>query len=215
MASSLLARLAVLVSLPVAAAACVVETTDSGPRGSSSAGGAAGGPSSSGGTSSDNGSNGSTGDGSPSAHPILAQIDTNQTMTVSPGQGVGVFTEYVAGGHWHVWWTCDSDVNPQSTPCAFDVKISVAAGSFTNVKPENFETKDTFTSSATQIEGVTTTTTAFDGALFDTAPGATITLEATVGGRHDGQFLFFVQNGKVNGGYGAVTDPLQLVPSSP
>jgi hypothetical protein len=52
--------------------------------------------------------------------------------------------------------------------------------------------------------------------LFDTDPGATITLTATVGGLYNGQFLFWVQGGQVNGGYtGTVTDPLMLVGATP
>ena len=51
---------------------------------------------------------------------------------------------------------------------------------------------------------------------FDTDPGAIITVDAAMGGIHDGRFLFFVQDGKVNGGYsGALTDPLMLEGTTP
>jgi hypothetical protein len=43
--------------------------------------------------------------------------------------------------------------------------------------------------------------------------GATITV--TLSGIANGSLLFFVQDGKVNGGYtGMISDPLMLVPSS-
>jgi hypothetical protein len=43
-----------------------------------------------------------------------------------------------------------------------------------------------------------------------------ITVEASVGGVKDGSFLFFVQDGKVNGGYaGKLTNPLQLQGKTP
>jgi hypothetical protein len=49
-----------------------------------------------------------TGDGAPSATPLLVDVDPNQTLSAAPGQGAGVFIEYKTGGHWHVWWTCDT-----------------------------------------------------------------------------------------------------------
>src|SRR5689334_23022928 len=61
--------------------------------------------------------------GSPS--PMLVEIDTDQTMTADPGQGVGVFVEYSKGGHWHVWWTCDTAKTRQS--CEFSVSASTAS----------------------------------------------------------------------------------------
>ena len=51
---------------------------------------------------------------------------------------------------------------------------------------------------------------------FTTAPGAVLTVEASVGGLKDAAFLFFVQDGKVNGGVQSkLTNPLQLRGSTP
>ena len=62
----------------------------------------------------------------------------------------------------------------------------------------------------------TTTGAEIHGFTFDTDPGAVITLEATSGGQHGGQYFFFVQNGQVNGGYsGTLTDPLMLEGTKP
>jgi hypothetical protein len=138
-------------------------------------------------------------------------------MTAAPGDGVGVFTEYQTGGHWHVWWTCDT--NKTNLPCAFDVTVSIASGSITNLASQAFERTDRLSQpSATQIEATTNTTSAIDGVTFDTPPGSgtpVITLDAKVNGQEDGSFLFFVQKGEVNGGYGAVSDPLMLEPLTP
>ena len=58
-----------------------------------------------------------------SSTPILVDVDTDKTMTAAPGEGVGVFTEYAAGGHWRVSWTCDTKVNPQGPlTCDFLVR---------------------------------------------------------------------------------------------
>jgi hypothetical protein len=133
-------------------------------------------------------------------------------MNAQPGDGVGIFTEYAAGGHWHVWWTCDT--NKTSASCPMDVVVTVASGAIATTKPDASTT--TLTASAQKLEATSTTTTQVDGVHFDTDPGATITLSATVGGCLDGSFLFFVQGGKVNGGYtGTLTDPLMLEGSTP
>jgi hypothetical protein len=160
-------------------------------------------------------SSASSEDGGPSAHPILALVDTNQTMNAAPGAGLGVFVEYDSGGNWNVWWSCGPEQDGTDPPCQFDVKVSVASGSISGPATRGFLATDTFTASGSQIEGVTTTTTAFDGVTFQTAPGAVITLSATVGGVY-GPFIFFVEQGKVDdGASGLVTDPVQLQGTNP
>jgi len=155
--------------------------------------------------------------GAPSAHPILAPIDTNQTMSAQPGQGVGVFTEYDSGGLWHIWWTCDSAVDYSNPPCAFDVKVTAQTGAITAVSADSFGAGDGYTqTAAASVEATSTVSTGLEGIHFQTAPGATITLDATVGGLHDGRFLFFVEGGKVDDGFtGTVTDPIMLVGATP
>jgi hypothetical protein len=203
MGLSTLCRFAFVVSVPAFVVACEVESSVSSPP--EAWGGAGPEPS----ASVDAG-------GGPSEYPILAPVDTNLTMTAAPGQGVGVFTEYASGGNWTVWWTCDSLVDTQNPPCQFDVKISVQTGSILAPTTNGFQSTDTFTSSAAQIEAVTTTSTASDGLTFQTAPGAAITLSATVGGQYDGRFIFFVEGGKVDDGFtGTVTDPILLKGSTP
>jgi hypothetical protein len=194
----------------------------------------------------DSGASGITGDGAASASPILAKVDPNATMVQTPGQGVGVFTQYVPtsdaspGGHWYVWWTCDTSLSNQN--CPFAITVSVASGAIQNAVPQNFLAGDTLSTGAgveagtagssvdggveggsveagtasSSITADTTTTTTVQGIHFDTAPGAVITLSAALGGEYSGSFLFFVQDGKVNGGYtGTVSDPLELQSSVP
>ncbi len=137
-------------------------------------------------------------------------------MTAAPGQGVGVFTEYDSGGAWHIWWTCDSSVDTQNPPCQFDVKVSVATGAIALPAAQGFQASDKLTITPTQLEATTLTSTSTDGLTFQTSPGATITLSATVGGQYDGRFIFFVEGGKVDDGFtGTVTDPIQLQGSTP
>ena len=51
---------------------------------------------------------------------------------------------------------------------------------------------------------------------FVTDPGARITIDGTVSGLHSGDYFFWVQDGKVNGGYGGhLSNPLSFDPSQP
>jgi hypothetical protein len=184
-----------------------------------------------GGFSSSSGS-GSAG-GGPSAQPMLVVVDTDQTLNAAGGQGVGVFVEYQAGGHWTVRWACDTALTGLS--CQFLVHVTLAAapsvadvdsgqgfdgggstGIFNLLDQEQSPNASVTQASAGTLLATSTTTHAIDGVGFDTPAGATITLEATVNGEDNGAFLFFVQDGKVNGGYqGTLSDPIMLVPSAP
>lgn len=145
--------------------------------------------------------------------PLLVEVDTDQTMSADPGGGVGVFVEYAKGGYWHVWWTCDTNITSQQ--CTYAVNLSVATGSITNVDSgdiANFVTAPT----ANRLEARTTTTTQTHGIYFNSDPGAVLTVDASLDGLQDGSFLFFVQNGKVNGDYkGTLTNPLQFQGNTP
>ncbi len=154
--------------------------------------------------------------GTPSATPILVDVDDGATMTAQPGQGVGVFTEYVSGGHWHVWWTCDTTQTNETCPMSVTVAL-VNAGKIANVVADvNSSAAPTVNADASGVAATTITTTGIDGMTFDTDPGAMITLTATVGGVYDGSFLFFVQDGVINGNYtGTITDPLILEGKTP
>lgn len=161
----------------------------------------------------------SSGDAAPassssiSASPLLVDVDANRVMTPAPGSLVGVFSGYRTGGHWHIWWTCDT--YQTGYPCSFDVSITVTTGALTNaVADDEGAAKSLYLQGNNALDIQTTTTTGIDGVAFDTDPGATITLDAKLGGEDDGAFMFFVQDGQVNGGYqGSLTDPLMLEPA--
>jgi hypothetical protein len=144
---------------------------------------------------------------------MLVIVDTDRVMNATPGDGVGVFTEYRTGGHWRIWWTCDTNKTSQS--CAFTV--TATSSSVSNVAGISLEAGDSADqTNLTEATASTTTTTSVQGMTFDTPPDATITLDAQIGGQESPEILFFVQDGKINGGYmGSLTDPLKLEPSAP
>ncbi len=146
--------------------------------------------------------------------PMLVEVDTDQTMTADPGKGVGVFTEYASGGKWHIWWTCDTATTGQS--CDFAISASVTTGTISALDASELGGGFVATPTPSQVDARVTTSTQTNGIRFMTNPGAVLTLQASVGGVQDGSFLFFVQNGQVNGGYqGKLTNPLQLQGKTP
>jgi hypothetical protein len=162
------------------------------------------------GGSTSTGSGGTSTTGGATVSPMLVDVDTDQTMSATPGDGVGVFVEYKTGGGWHVWWTCDTNTSNQT--CNFAVKIS-ATSTITNVTTQG-------SAQASNANGAlsfqTVTGASIDGVTFSTNAGDTITLDATVDGAPSGSFVFFVQDGKVNGGYtGKLTNPLKLEGNKP
>jgi hypothetical protein len=185
------------------ATACYVES-DPGPSRRSSGVPVDDAPPSAGGAPSTSSSSG----GAAAPSPVLVEVDTDQTLNADPGQGVGVFVEYRQGGGWHVWWTCDTQKSRRS--CAFTVEASVSSSFFLSRPYASAaavgDTLRVSTTTASEIHGVT----------FQTSAGAVLTLTAKVDNVADGSFVFFVQDGKVNGGYtGKLTNPVQFVGKTP
>ncbi len=181
------ARAACFVLFPIPLVACVVETRDrhdDGRRWSDTPP-----PANTAGTS---------------TQPLRVIVDTDQVMEASPGQGVGVFVEYARGGTWHVWWTCDTTITHRA--CNFDVRLS--SPDALNVVEATASVSQPTPSS---VDVSTSTTDGVDQIKLTTAPGGVLTLEAYVDGVRDPAYIFFVQNGQVNGDYnGSLTNPLEL-----
>jgi len=150
-----------------------------------------------------------------STQPMVVKVDPDQTLVATAGNGVGVFSEYRTGGHWHLWWTCDTQITGLS--CGYRVAVSVNNGTITNLDGQSLHASDQLTQLTTQdVVAATLTAAEISEIFFDAAPGESIELDAQLNGERNGAFLFFVQSGQVNGGYaGTLTDPLILEPLAP
>jgi hypothetical protein len=148
--------------------------------------------------------------------PPLFKVDTGRTMNVAPGQGIGVFVEYAAGGQWHLYWSCDSEAT--SNACTVDLILLANEGKVGDVKAEGFVASDLLDTSTTPgtIRATTSLTTEGKGLRFTTSPGGVITLGARVRGLQLPDFLFFVEGGSVKGGTATkFTNPAKLAGSTP
>ena len=149
--------------------------------------------------------------------PLTVVLDTNQTMSnVKGGQGVGLFVQYGAGGHWRLRWTCDTALS--GLPCDFVVKASGTSIANATSTWDPSETGDALNGSTPdQLVATARTTTGVDEIDFDAAPGADMKVDLSVSGLRDGAFFFFVQNGQIDGNFpgSKLTDPLVFEPSTP
>ena len=146
---------------------------------------------------------------------LLVKVDTGRTLNAAPGEGVGIFVEYKAGGKWHVWWTCDT--NQSGMPCAFDLSIKSESGAIASIQSEGVLSGDSVVSSnESSVDARSNTGNNIVGVRFEAPAGGTISIDARVGGVRDPAYFFFVQDGKPNGGFsGALTNPIRFQGTSP
>jgi len=152
-------------------------------------------------------------DGRSRAEIALVVVDAGATLPLAPGESVGLFVQYAAGGHWNLSTTCDTRTSGQS--CAFDVILSPAPGaSFSGVEGQGLSREDRLElRSDGSVHLVTATTLGTDGITFDSDPGAIVEVDALLDGADQPRLVHVVSEGAVLDG--APTNPVDLSPSEP
>jgi hypothetical protein len=147
------------------------------------------------------------------AEPMLVTIDSNAILDADPGEGVGVFVEYSAGGNWLIWTTCDT--NYSGNVCAFDIFATVdTASNLEVVQGAGIEGYDFVNVEGSGgIEFYAETSADTDGVQFTTTPGAIVRLEVNIDGQPQPRFIYWVGNGILH--EGAPTSPIDFEPSTP
>ncbi len=154
------------------------------------------------------------------AAPAQLSIDTGATVTVSPGQGVGVFVEYASGGRWTIHTSCDTLESKYA--CGFDLFVSGVSTStvLSDVQGTSLSDADELDVGRDGTVHLSTqTSTNLDGVTFSAPPGAVIRLEmyldgAMVDSNGDPQsrFVYWIGDGVLR--TGAPTDPVELSPTT-
>ena len=140
-------------------------------------------------------------------------IDTGATLSLTPGDGVGVFVQYAQGGHWNLSTTCDTRSSGQS--CAFDVVISPSDGAtLSGVQGQDLSSADTLQLRPDgTVRLLTSTSYGTNGISFDAPPGATVEIDALLDGAAQPSLVNVVSDGAVLAG--VPTNPVALSPSYP
>ncbi|WP_438028381.1 hypothetical protein [Sorangium sp. So ce233] len=149
----------------------------------------------------------------PTNNPMRVSIDTDALLSSEPGEGVGIFVEYAAGGTWTLWTTCDT--NQSQVACSFDLYASVDTSSeLFDIEGIDIEKTD-----ATRLvdEGVAyfhaETGSDIDAMAFTTTEGAVVRLEAYLDGAQEPRYVYWFGDGILH--EGAPTNPLDFEPTVP
>ncbi|WP_437625443.1 hypothetical protein [Sorangium sp. So ce1151] len=149
----------------------------------------------------------------PTNDPLLVSIDTDAVLNSEPGEGVGIFVEYTAGGTWKLWTTCDT--NQSKVVCSFDLYASVDTSSeLLDIVGSDLEKTD-----ATRLvdEGIAyfhaETGADIDAMTFTTTKGAVVRLEAYLDGAQEPRFVYWFGDGVLH--EGAPSNPLDFEPTEP
>lgn len=145
--------------------------------------------------------------------PLQVAITPDKTLDSVPGDGVGVFVEYAAGGHWRVSTTCDT--NKSKLVCGFEAFLIPEKGAtISNVQAEGLEGGDFAEQLKDGIAHLSTnTSTEVDGMTFDATPGAVVELEVYFEGVPDSRVVYWFGNDTLH--TGAPTDPVDFLPDAP
>jgi hypothetical protein len=139
-------------------------------------------------------------------------LDTGESLTTAIGEGTGVFVEYKAGGHWHVWTSCDTALTGYG--CAYDVTAQVSGGSVSNLLGEDLESQDFSGSQCADTAYMSVNTGSnLDGILFDAPAGASVRVTAALGGALYRDLIYWISGGAPHND--ANSNPLDLTPSAP
>jgi hypothetical protein len=153
----------------------------------------------------------------PDPTPVAAiaeiSVDPGASMAADPGNGVGVFVQYDAGGYWTLYTTCDTAVS--GTSCNFDILLSADARVvLDNVQGADLDPSDAITLGTDgSINLVTDTTYGMNGLTFDADPGAVIEADILLDGVPQPQFVFVVSDGRLLSG--VPTNPVDFAPAAP
>jgi len=149
----------------------------------------------------------------PAQEIMLFSIDTDKVLESPPGEGVGLFVEYEAGGIYRLWTTCDT--NYSNKGCTFDVAASVdTASKIDVVEGSNFEGYDEVQAlDDGSVSFHAETASDIDVMTLTTTPGAILRVEMFLDGVSDGRFIYWVGNGILH--EGSPTNPVDFAPTSP
>lgn len=141
-------------------------------------------------------------------------IEPGETMTTTPGDGAGVFIEYLGDGQWHVFVACDT--NESGYACAWDVLALAPTGvRISNIEGDQLEGSDQiYTLGGSGSAGLASDTSyGLDGMYFQTDPGATVRFDVLIDGVRDARYIYWIDSEALHAG--APSNPIDLTPARP
>lgn len=157
--------------------------------------------------------------GGTQSYPIrTVAIDTGATLGPQggPGEGLGVFVEYAAGGHWHISTVCDTNLS--KVACQWDIVASVPKGTLGTSFAGIDRNDQILRVDSGAIRLLFDTSTEIDDVGLLSDPGANLQVDVSLDGNYDPNyalgFVFSVSGGAVDAA-GAPSNPVLFAPTSP
>lgn len=148
-------------------------------------------------------------DEQPSDDPVEVVIDTGATLSVEPGEGVGVFVEHLGDGFWHVSTTCDTSYSGYA--CAFNLNLQALNLRVSDL--EDLESDDAVSEGVDLVYFDPTTAFDSDAMVLEAEPDAPLRLEVFLDGRSEPRFTYWIGGGILH--TGAPSNPLDFRPEDP
>lgn len=140
-------------------------------------------------------------------------IQPDRVLEAAPGEGVGIFVEYLTGGHWRVWTTCDTFTSKQV--CAFTLfastRVSEDLLSFGAEDVEGFDKLVRLDDGSVQL--IAETDSDVDVLTLDVTDGQPLDLEVYIDGQSAQPYVYWVSGDVIHGG--APANPIRFVPQAP
>lgn len=147
--------------------------------------------------------------------PRSVDILTGATLWSEPGEGAGLFVEYLGDGTWYVWSTCDSAISGLSCDFRFIATPEVGA-SITSaaLDPPDEDASNQVSTTGDSLTGHFMTRLEMDGTTFQVdPPGAAVQIALWTDGVADPQLFYWQGPNTIH--YGAPSDPVVFVPTAP
>lgn len=142
----------------------------------------------------------------PAFEADVVSIDRGGLLDAEPGEGVGIFVEYLGNGEWNLWTTCDSELT--SASCAYDI-YALGPGVFA-LETIDLEGNDAVSESGDEVYLFADTDFDFDGMTVALDSGEPLGVEVWLDGESAEPVVFWLSGDDVQ--QGMPTNPTLFAP---
>lgn len=137
-------------------------------------------------------------------------IQPDQVLQATPGEGVGVFVEYMTGGKWRIWTACDTFTSKQV--CSFQIFAYAGASKELQYASEQIEGFDTVQDLGDgTIELTADTDSDIDALVLSLEDGFPLEVEAYIDDQNAQAFVYWVSDDIIH--TGAPSNPVRFMPA--
>lgn len=144
---------------------------------------------------------------------VDVSIQPDRVLEATPGEGVGIFVEYMSGGKWRIWTTCDTFSSKQV--CAFDIFAATTRAehlrAYASENLEGFDEVKDLGDGMVQLVADTDSDT--DALILELEEYQPLELEVYIDGQSAQPFVYWVSDDVIHAG--APDNPVRFTPQQP